>query len=153
MAKKYVVDGKVRTANTLVGFLARVGLGPGIYHILTTTGRKSGKPRQTPVIVMQQNDLRWIVSPYGDTGWVRNARAGGGVSIRRGFRNEAIGLEEVDAQTAAPVLQDYVRDVPITRPYFDVTVDSPREAFAVEAPKHPVFRVVSKGSPKNRRNP
>jgi hypothetical protein len=37
------------------------------------------------------------------------------------------------------VLRQYVKEVPITRPYFDVRVDSPLEAFAAEAPRHPVF--------------
>ena len=141
MAKKYVLDAKRRLANYLIDLLTRLGLAPSVYHILTTTGRKSGKPRRTPVIVMRKDDVRWIVSPYGETGWVKNVRAGGRTSIRRGFRDETIRLEEVDAQTAAPILQQYIRDVPITRPYFNVAVDSPPKAFLAEAPRHPVFRV------------
>jgi deazaflavin-dependent oxidoreductase (nitroreductase family) len=144
MAKKYQVDRKIRTLNFLAQSLAWLGVGPSVYHILTTTGRKSGKPRRTPVIVMKKNGQRWIVSPYGETGWVKNVRAGGEVSIRRGLRREGVRLEEVDAPTAVSILQDYVRDVPITRPYFDVTADSPEEAFVAEAPRHPVFRVVTK---------
>ena len=143
MAKKYVLDAKLRAANTLVGLLTRLGLGPGIYHILTTTGRKSGQARQTPVIVMSKGGERWIVSPYGARPWVKNVRAGGEVGIRRGFRKESIALEEVDARTAAPILKEYIQNVPITRPYFDVQADSPDEAFVIEAPRHPVFRVVS----------
>ena len=143
MAKKYEIDGNRRAANVLVGWLCRLGLGPSIYHILTTTGRKSGQLRKTPVIVMPKDGTRWIVSPYGERPWVKNVRAGGAVRIGRGFRSEAVRLEEVDAETAAPVLEQYLRDVPITRPYFDVTVDSPREAFVAEAPRHPVFRVVA----------
>lgn len=144
MAKRYELDGKLRAVNRLVGFLIRLGFGPDIYYILTTTGRKTGKPRRTPVIVLNKNGERWIVSPYGERPWVKNARAGGDVHIRRGFRRELVRLEEVDAETAAPILQDYIREVPITRPYFDVTVDAPREAFVAEAPRHPVFRVHGK---------
>jgi deazaflavin-dependent oxidoreductase (nitroreductase family) len=146
MAKKYVLDGRLRAVNLLVGLLTRAGLGPSVYHILTTTGRKTGEPRRTPVIVMKKDGRRWIVSPYGERPWVKNVRAGGAVGLRRGFRTEAVRLEEVDAETAAPVLQDYVRDVPITRPYFDVAVGAPREAFVAEAPRHPVFRVVPERS-------
>ena len=77
-------------------------------------------------------------------------RSGGGkVRIRRGRRDEAVRLEEVDPETAAPILKEYIRNVPIVRPYFDVTVDSPREAFIAEAPRHPAFRIVAKGSAKN----
>ncbi len=127
--------------------LAKWGLGPEVLHVLTTTGRKSGKLRSTPVNVIEFNDERWIVSPYGERGWVKNVRAGGGeVRIRRGSRDEVVDLEEADAQTAAPILQEYIHATPITRPYFDVTVDSPKDAFVAEAAKHPVFRVVAKGS-------
>jgi hypothetical protein len=31
----------------------------------------------------------------------------------------------------------------ITRPFFDVTVDSADDAFITEAPRHPVFRLRS----------
>jgi hypothetical protein len=92
---------------------------------------------------MKTDGSRWIVSPYGERPWVKNVRAAGEVSIRRGFHTESIRLEEVDARTAAPILQKYIRDAPITRPYFDVTVESPLEAFVAEAPRHPVFRVRS----------
>jgi deazaflavin-dependent oxidoreductase (nitroreductase family) len=146
VAKEYEIDRKLRTVNSFMRFLVRLGLAPGVYHVLTTTGRRSGKPRQTPVIVMKRDDERWIVSPYGERAWVKNVRAGGEVRIRRGFHNEAVRLEEVDPQTAAPVLQQYVRDVPITRPYFDVTTESPEKAFVADATKHPVFRVLSRGS-------
>jgi hypothetical protein len=42
----------------------------------------------------------------------------------------------------APVLRRYIADVPITRPYFDASADSPLEAIAAEAGRHPVFRLV-----------
>ena len=146
MARKYELSGTLRFINSLMSPLAKWGFGPDVLHILTTTGRKSGKPRSTPVNVMEMNNARWIVSPYGERGWVKNVRARGEVRIRRGSRDEVVCLEEADAQTAAPVLQEYIRTTPITRPYFDVTPDSPQDAFVAEAAKHPVFRVVAKGS-------
>jgi hypothetical protein len=51
-------------------------------------------------------------------------------------------LEELSPEPAVPVLRDYVRQNPITRPYFDVSVDSPDADFVGEAPRHPVFRLV-----------
>ena len=127
--------------------LVKLGFGPKVLHVLTTTGRKSGSPRSTPVNVMEFNNERWIVSPYGERGWVKNVHAGGGEArIRRGVRDETVYLEEADAETAAPILKEYIRTTPITRPYFDVTPDSPQDAFVAEAAKHPVFRIVAKGS-------
>ena len=43
----------------------------------------------------------------------------------------------MDPDTAVPVLGAYLKQVPITRPYFDITPDSPDEAFAEEASRHP----------------
>jgi hypothetical protein len=38
-----------------------------------------------------------------------------------------------------------VREVPITRPYFDVTPESSLDAFAAEASRHPVFELLAGG--------
>ncbi len=51
-------------------------------------------------------------------------------------------IEEVGPAEAAPVLREYLRTTRIVAPYFDADADSPLEAFAVEAPRHPVFRLV-----------
>jgi hypothetical protein len=52
-------------------------------------------------------------------------------------------IEEVGPTDAAPVLRRYLKKVPIVRPFFDVTPDSPPEAFEGEASRHPVFRLTS----------
>jgi deazaflavin-dependent oxidoreductase (nitroreductase family) len=62
--------------------LARAGIGPA--HLLTTRGRKTGRARTTPVILVQQDKQRWLVAPYGAVSWVLNARAAGRVTLRRG---------------------------------------------------------------------
>jgi len=48
---------------------------------------------------------------------------------------------DVDAVTAGPVLQRYVRDVRVTAPFFDAKADDPVELFVNEASRHPVFRL------------
>ena len=60
-----------------------------------------------------------------------------------GSRREQIKVGEVGAQESAPVLRDYLRQVRVVRPFFDVSPDSPLEAFVAEADRHPVFRVES----------
>jgi hypothetical protein len=50
-------------------------------------------------------------------------------------------VEEVDAETAAPILREYLRKTPVTKPYFDASAESPLEAFAAEVSRHPVFRI------------
>jgi hypothetical protein len=42
------------------------------------------------------------------------------------------------------ILRDYVRAVPVTRPYFNARPDDPIDRFAEEAAEHPVFRLAEK---------
>jgi len=123
----------------VVALLVRIGLGPKDTYLLTVPGRRTGKPYTTPVTLVQTGEGRWLVAPYGAVSWVRNARAAGRVTLRRGNRTEEAAVTEVDARAAAPVLQRYLAAIRIVRPYFDVTPDSPVEDFVAEAPRHPVF--------------
>ncbi len=109
-------------------------------YILTVRGRKTGKAYSTPVILVEDGE-RWLVAPYGEVGWVRNARATGEVEISRAGRSETLCIEEVAPGQAAPVLKQYLKSVSVVRPFFDVTPDSPLEEFATEASRHPVFRL------------
>ena len=70
---------------------------------------------------------------------MRNARAAGQVTLSHGRRSETVSFTELGPVESAPVLQAYIKNVAITRPFFDVKPDSPLEAFAAEAPRHPVF--------------
>jgi len=130
-----------RLLNALVRPLARLGLAPHVY-VLTVPGRKTGEPHSTPVRLIE-NGTRWLVAPYGEVGWVRNARAAGSVTLGRRGRSQQLAIEEVGPDEAAPVLREYVRKVPVVRPYFEAGKDSPLEAFAAEAARHPVFRLGS----------
>lgn len=96
----------------------------------------------TPVTLVEERGLRWLVAPYGEVAWVRNARAAGEIILSRGRRAETVTVFELPPEEAAPVLKSYISRVPITRPYFDVTPASDLAAFAAEAPRHPVFRIV-----------
>lgn len=143
MAATYRLSPGRRAANRLVRLLLKLGLMPGPTYLLTVPGRRSGRPLSTPVTLVEEADARWLVAPYGDVAWVRNARAAGQVTLSRGRHAEIVPIRELSAADAAPVLQRYVTRVPITRPYFDATPDSPLAAFEAEAPRHPVFAVGS----------
>ena len=140
MARRYTAMTRgQRIGNAVVALLVRIGLGPKDTYLLTVPGRRTGKPYTTPVTLVQTGEGRWLVAPYGAVSWVRNARAAGRVTLRRGNRTEEAAVTEVDARAAAPVLQRYLAAIRIVRPYFDVTPDSPVEDFVAEAPRHPVF--------------
>jgi len=141
VAATYRLTPSRRAANRLVRFLLRLGLMPGPTYMLTVPGRRSGRPLSTPVTLVEDGGTRWLVAPYGDVAWVRNARAAGRITLSRGRHSESLPIRELDPAEAAPVLQRYVTRVPITRPYFDAKPDSPLGAFIAEAPRHPVFRL------------
>jgi deazaflavin-dependent oxidoreductase (nitroreductase family) len=139
VATTYRLSPGRRAANHLVRLLLKLGLMPGPTYLLTVSGRRTGRPMSTPVTLVVEGNNRWLVAPYGDVAWVRNARAAGQIILSRGGRSETLSIRELDATDAAPVLQRYVTRVPITRPYFDAKPDSPLTAFEAEAPRHPVF--------------
>ncbi len=126
--------------NVVIRRLARLGFAGRHTYLLKVAGRKTGRVYSTPVTLVE-NGERMLVAPYGDVAWVRNARAAGAVTLRRGRRSETLEIEEVSAAEAAPVLRRYVRQVAVTRPFFDADPDSPIETFEAEAAHRPVFRL------------
>ena len=132
-----------RIRNLLVTAWVRLGLPPAKYHLLTVRGRKSGRSYSTPVAVIKDKGRQWLVAPYGEREWVKNARAAGQVVLRRGRRSEVVAVtEELDPVQSAPILKRYINEESITRKFFDATPDSPLEDFIEEAPRHPVFRIL-----------
>ena len=119
----------------------RAGVAPRHLYLLTVPGRRSGRRYSTPVILTELDGRRYLVSPYGEREWVKNARAAGAVELSRGRRSERPGIAEVGSEESAPVLREYLRTTPIVKPYFEAGRDAPLEAFAAEAARHPVFRL------------
>jgi deazaflavin-dependent oxidoreductase (nitroreductase family) len=144
MAAAYRLGLGRRLVNLLVRGALWAGIAPTRFALLTVPGRRSGTPHSTPVIVLRRGAGRWLVAPYGERAWVRNARAAGRVTLSRGRRRVTVPVEEVGAEEAGPVLQAYLARTPVTRPFFGVAPDSPLADFVREAPRHPVFRL---GSP------
>ena len=131
-----------RLINMLEWTRIRLGFAPRQHFLLTVTGRRTGRPRTTPVSVVQHGSERWLVAPYGEVSWVQNARAAGRVWLQRGRRREEYQIAEVSATEAGPVLRHYVSIEPITGPFFDAPVNAPVAAFTAEAAKHPVFSLL-----------
>jgi deazaflavin-dependent oxidoreductase (nitroreductase family) len=141
MAATYRLSRWRRLLNMLVRTLLGGGLGPRHTYLLTVRGRRTGTRYSTPVTLVEEGTHRWLVAPYGEVSWVRNARAAGQVTLSRGRHTETVAMVELGPAEAAPILKQYITEVPITRPFFDATADSPLEAFVAEAPRHPVFRI------------
>jgi deazaflavin-dependent oxidoreductase (nitroreductase family) len=130
-----------RILNALITPPTRLGLTGRRTHILTVRGRKTGRRYSTPVQLVIEGGRRWLVAPYGEREWVKNARAAGELELTRALRTTRYAVEEVGPEEAAPVLREYLRTTPVVKRFFAATRDSPLEAFAAEAPRHPVFRL------------
>ncbi|WP_458317314.1 nitroreductase family deazaflavin-dependent oxidoreductase [Mycolicibacterium brisbanense] len=80
--------------------------------VLTVTGRKTGKPRTTPVTPMTVDGERYIVAglPGGD--WAANARAAGEATINQGRRAQRVRMVEVPTDQARPLLRQFPILVP-----------------------------------------
>jgi deazaflavin-dependent oxidoreductase (nitroreductase family) len=130
--------------NTIMSALTRAGLLPRSY-LLTTRGRKTGRPRTNPVVPVEHGGRRWLVAPYGPVSWVHNARATGRVSLTRRRDTRDYTIREVPPDEAGPVLQRYIRIAPSTRPYFQAGKDSAVGDFVAEADRHPVFELMPVG--------
>ena len=143
MAKTLQLNFADRIGNALIMMLLRVGIKIGTTSLLTVRGRKSGQPHTVPVTLVEQDNQRWLVAPYGVVQWVRNIRVAGTATLSSGRRSEIISVTELEAREAAPVLKQYLLQVRVVRPYFDVVKDAPLEAFESEAPWHPVFKITT----------
>lgn len=139
MAKTYQLTRPRRAANVLMKALIRSGLKRGTSYLLTVPGRKTGKRYTTPVTLVESDGNRWLVAPYGEVSWVRNARAAGDVTLQQGRSRETCRISELEPEAGGPVLKQYAQAVSITRPYFNAGPNDPVEAFIAEADRHPVF--------------
>ncbi len=129
-----------RVGDAVFRSLARLGVGPA--SLLTTTGRRTGRTRSTPVIPVSQGDHTWLVAPYGEVSWLLNARASGHVTLRHGRSNHAYKIREVAAHEAGPILKQYVEVATATRPYFRAAVGASASDFEAEAGLHPVLELI-----------
>jgi deazaflavin-dependent oxidoreductase (nitroreductase family) len=72
--KRRIVHGLQKyVLNPPIKLLFAIGVVPPGYTLLETVGRKSGKPRRTPVGDGRVNNQFWIVAEHGmNAGYVRN---------------------------------------------------------------------------------
>lgn len=143
MARPYKLTPTRKAINFLAGALIRLGLMPKGYYLLTVTGRTTGKQCSLPVHVVESDGARWLVAPYGERNWVKNARANNRVTLRRGRSSETVTvIEEHDPRKSASVLKRYIALEPITARFFEARANSSIEDFVREAIKHPTFKVM-----------
>jgi deazaflavin-dependent oxidoreductase (nitroreductase family) len=134
--------------NPAVEGLTRLGISVWGSRVLEVRGRTSGAWRRTPVNLLTLGGERYLVAPRGHTQWVRNLRVSGEARLRLGRRSEQLTAVELDDESKVPVLRAYLKrwkaEVGV---FFEgVGPDSSDAELHRVAPKHPVFRLVSRGS-------
>jgi deazaflavin-dependent oxidoreductase (nitroreductase family) len=136
----------LRVVSTIITTLLRIGLPVGPAVLLSVQGRKSGKIYTNPVALVENSGTRFLVAAFGEVNWVRNLRTAGQAQLTRGRRTEAIGVVELEAREAAPILKQFLREsqrVSFIKPYFHVTPHSSLADVEREALYHPVLRIGS----------
>jgi deazaflavin-dependent oxidoreductase (nitroreductase family) len=81
--------------------------GMSTLHVLTVTGRRTGRPRSTPVTVVTVDDKRYLLEGFPGADWAANVRAANGYAqLSVGGRIEHVDLIELDP-TDAVVLRHW----------------------------------------------
>ena len=123
--KTYRVTAFVRVSNAIVGVLLRAGLPLGPNYLLTVRGRRSGVEHTIPVALVEHDGHRYLQSPFGNVNWIRNVRAAGGGTLRRGRHSERFTVTELSPVQAAPILKIIVNMAPkYVRDFLSVTRES-----------------------------
>ncbi|MGI5519956.1 nitroreductase family deazaflavin-dependent oxidoreductase [Micromonospora sp. CA-259024] len=138
-----VITPRNRVRNRIVIALHRIGLPIGPMALLTVAGRRSGRPRTTPVAPVVIAGSRYLVEAYPGSDWVRNARAAGRGTLTRGRQRQEVDLTEVPSADRGPILREFPTQNPRGAGAFvrNGIVESPTpEAFAQAASRCPVFR-------------
>jgi deazaflavin-dependent oxidoreductase (nitroreductase family) len=133
--------------NPVVAALTRSGVSLAGSRVLEVRGRKSGEWRRTPVNPLEFEGERYIVSPRGETHWVRNLRASGEGRLRKGPRTEDFSATELADEDKLPVLRAYLKKWAweVGEFFQGVGADAPDDELRRIGALHPVFRISRRG--------
>ncbi|EHB55237.1 hypothetical protein MycrhDRAFT_2431 [Mycolicibacterium rhodesiae JS60] len=99
--------------NRFMMAVQKLGLHTGPAYVLTVPGRKSGKPRHTPMTPFEYNGGLYTVAGYPGSDWASNARAAGAGTLSRGRRSREVAIVELSAEESKPVLRAFPGSVPV----------------------------------------
>lgn len=143
------LDRATRILNTLVKALSRLGISAFGAQELVVRGRRSGREFTTPVNPMTVDGVTYLIAPRGQTQWVRNARYGGEVALRRGRRQTAYTITQVHGADAVPAMRHYLKKWAWEVGRFfpeGVTAASTDAELEAIVPAHPVFRITPRAT-------
>jgi deazaflavin-dependent oxidoreductase (nitroreductase family) len=132
-----------RALNRVVALLVgRLGLPIPAVRMLRVHGRRSGRLRTVPVVVLRRDGARYLVAPRGRTDWTANLDAAGWGELIRGRRIERVRATRLEGDEHAEAIAAYVRRFGwLSGRFFDL----PRRPTAAQAARvarrHPAFRI------------
>ena len=135
-----------RLFNGTVAALTRHGISLAGSRVLSVRGRKSGEWRSTPVNPLTYHGHRYLVSPRGQTQWVRNMRVAGGGELRVGRHVEPFTATELPDEQKPELLREYLRRWKFEVGMFfeGVGPDAPDSRLLEIAPGYPVFEIAAR---------
>lgn len=128
--------------NKSVRWLTRRGISILGSRVLEVPGRRTGQPHQVPVNLLDLEGRQYLVSPRGNTQWVRNVRSNEGrLDLLLGRkRTHRVATEVADADKA-PILRAYLErwKAEVGMFFGGVDASSSDDELLAIASDHPVF--------------
>ncbi|GAB3009823.1 nitroreductase family deazaflavin-dependent oxidoreductase [Mycobacterium bourgelatii] len=103
----------LKPMNKVMLAVQKLGIPTGPAMVLTVPGRKSGRPRSTPMTPFTFRGGLYVVAGYPGADWAANARAAGTGILSRGRKSRKVNIVELSADEARPVLREFPRQVPV----------------------------------------
>jgi deazaflavin-dependent oxidoreductase (nitroreductase family) len=100
---------------------------------LAVAGRRTGRTQRVAVIPVEHEGARYLVSPRGESDWVRNLRAAGQGELRARGAAERFRATEVPTPERPPILAAYQRTAGRAVAGSFAALPDPAD--------HPVFRI------------
>ena len=94
--------------NPFVGVLHKLGLSLQGSQTLSVRGRKSGEMRSNPVNPFELNGHTYLLSPRGNTQWVRNMRVAKEGELHSGRKVRHFTAVEVPDEDKLPLMRLYM---------------------------------------------
>jgi deazaflavin-dependent oxidoreductase (nitroreductase family) len=133
----------LKQMNKVMIAVQKLGIPTGPAMVLTVPGRKSGKPRSTPMTPFRFDGGLYVVAGYPGADWAANARAAGTGTLSRGRRVRHVAIVELTAEQARPVLRAFPVEVPVGVTFAKssgMVVDGTSDEFEALAGRLAVFR-------------
>jgi deazaflavin-dependent oxidoreductase (nitroreductase family) len=147
MSDRVRPPGWLKSFNKVLMVVLRLGLpipGKEAPVVLTVPGRKSGKPRSTPITPMHVDGKRFVVNSYPGADWASNVRAAAEATLTQGRRTERVHMVELAWEEARPVLRAYPDQVPggiVLGKRVGLLTDGTPDELESLAGRLPVFRI------------